>query len=290
MSESTEDGEDSASTTSSALSELSKSPQIISKSYINLYAEVLTHIRQVTVHATLRTARNKDTKVDVSSNKRVITVQHEGENASLYLPTQIAGTAGMVLEGFREGRKEVSLRIAVEDRDGANGDGEHGASQMSEDDGVPWSASEMNDGGGDVAGRCKACETVVMDLGKVRQWRDLPREGWSELIDYWHCHKPDAEEGDLSADANANRTNGLLSGTPVGLKRGIGLLDITSLLVHDEDCTNLRVSRSSQPSQFIMFARTELADKERGSALQYFHCNHTVARPLIQLPEIKSFT
>ena len=273
MSEPSEDGQDSASATSSAPSISPPSPLRSSKPTINLYAEVLTHIRQVTVHATLRTARNKDTKVEVSSNKRVITVQHEGENASLYLPTQIAGTAGMVLEGLKEGRKEVSLRIAVEDRDGANGDTENGASQMSEDDGVPWSASDLKNGGGNVSGRCKACDTVIIEAGNVKEWRDLPREGWAELLDYWHCHKPDVEEGDLSADAPTKKTNDLLSGKPIDLQRGIGLLDITSLLVHDEDCTNLRVSCSSQASCVLIYANMKLADKERGSALQHFHCN-----------------
>ena len=288
MSEPSEDGQDSASATSSAPSISPPSPLRSSKPTINLYAEVLTHIRQVTVHATLRTARNKDTKVEVSSNKRVITVQHEGENASLYLPTQIAGTAGMVLEGLKEGRKEVSLRIAVEDRDSANGDAENSASQISEDDGVPWSASDLKNGGGNVSGRCKACETVIIEDGRVKEWKDLPREGWAELLDYWHCHKPDSEEGDLSADAPTKTTNGMLSGTSMRLERGVGLLDITSLFIHEEDCTNLRVSPFSQSSQLLVCARAIMADKERGSALQRFHCNYTVARSLIQLPEIKS--
>ncbi|KAK6464023.1 HECT-like ubiquitin-conjugating enzyme-binding-domain-containing protein [Scheffersomyces coipomensis] len=37
---------------------------------------------------------------------------------------------------------------------------------------------------------CSTCEYVIID-SKDFKFLDMPSEFWYELMDYWHCHKPD---------------------------------------------------------------------------------------------------
>ena len=40
--------------------------------------------------------------------------------------------------------------------------------------------------------RCKKCKTQILPAGGIPiRLSSLPSENWYELMDYWHCHKPD---------------------------------------------------------------------------------------------------
>src|SRR5579871_3559396 len=80
---------------------------------INLYAEVLQNIKQITLYASLTTTKNESTKIDVSSDRRHITVTHEEQSAKLLLPLEIAGTAEVTLP--LERAKDVSVRLELSD-------------------------------------------------------------------------------------------------------------------------------------------------------------------------------
>lgn len=43
---------------------------------------------------------------------------------------------------------------------------------------------------------CSRCTDVIIDSEKVTKFYDLPSEFWSEMMDFWHCHKPNAKEND----------------------------------------------------------------------------------------------
>lgn len=52
----------------------------------------------------------------------------------------------------------------------------------------------------------RACSPACRLCGKelsTKIWKDMPSEHWAELMDFWHCHKPDAQfEGNPGYSGN----------------------------------------------------------------------------------------
>ncbi len=199
---------------------------------IVLYAEALTHIRQLTLHASLETEKNEHTKILLSSDKKIITALHDGESASIYLPTQISGTAHVTFP--IEKRTEISTRLQIDD-----------ISQLDtarEDSGgveVPWSATSLQ---ADSSISCIQCDACVLSADKAVNWKDLPSENWADLMDFWFCHKPHGS-GE-SSDEHAAEAKGFSTRSKVAASQGVGLVDTVSFLLSGQDCTNIEVSHN----------------------------------------------
>lgn len=42
--------------------------------------------------------------------------------------------------------------------------------------------------------RCINCNCNIIEVDKVRRFLPMPSELWYEMLDFWHCHKPTAED------------------------------------------------------------------------------------------------
>lgn len=42
--------------------------------------------------------------------------------------------------------------------------------------------------------KCLDCKASIIDSTKMIKFSDLPSELWSEMMDFWHCHKPHTHE------------------------------------------------------------------------------------------------
>lgn len=193
---------------------------------IYLYAEILVHIRQLTLYASLQTEKREGTKVDVSTDKRVITVKHDGETQYLYLPTGIKGDAAVTFPLLKA--TDISARVQIDD--------EHEwKCSISNEIESPWMADDLN-----IRTRiqCRSCRAVILEANRISQWKALPSENWAELMDFWFCHKPQSSDpADSAAEAKGYSSRSKLSITP-----GIGMTDLTSVALHVEDCSNIKVS------------------------------------------------
>ncbi|KAI1622402.1 ubiquitin-conjugating enzyme E2-binding protein [Exophiala viscosa] len=217
---------------------------------ICLYAEALTHIRQLTLHASLQTEKNEHTKILISSDKKIIAAVHDGETSSIYLPTQISGTVNATFPTDK--RTEISVRLQIDDQFPASGEAAGGETVE-----VPWSAGELSR---ETAIACKKCGTEILAAGKVGVWKDLPSDHWAELMDLWFCHKPHDdhghghghEHGGQSDDtvAAAAEAKGFSATSKVADARpGTGLVDVVSFLLHRDDCANVQVQKTSNDSK-----------------------------------------
>ena len=199
---------------------------------IYLYAEVLRNIKQITLYASLRTDKNESTKIDISSDRRYITVSHEGQTAKLLLPLQVSGTAEVTIPVQKA--KNLSVRLQLEDTDAVNPRGE----DVSHDG--PWSAGALRPG---AQIRCIKCESLMMQTNVNFQWKDLPSENWAEMMDFWHCHKPqDAAEDKFAKKGAVAETKGYGAASRIKASRGIGLVDSSTFLLAKEDCSDVQVS------------------------------------------------
>ncbi|EHY59524.1 hypothetical protein HRR83_001198 [Exophiala dermatitidis] len=200
----------------------------MSKPKIYLYAEALTHIRQLTLYASLETAKNEHTKILLSSDKKVITAIHDEESSSIYLPTQISGTANVTFPTDK--RTEISARLQIDDVDQLKpADDDAGSIE------VPWSAGDLTT---NTSVRCKSCGADILSAGKVTVWKDLPSTHWAELMDFWFCHKP---HDDPSNEQHAAESKGFAPTSKFTASPGAGLVDTVSFLLHEKDCQNLKL-------------------------------------------------
>jgi hypothetical protein len=203
---------------------------------IEIYAELLTNIRTVTLVASLRSESNQETKADLSADGQTITIYHEGHSVSIRLPTQMSGggTAALTLPATPS--KNLTLRLQLEEK--APGLLKFGNNPENV---VPWPASAMSD-----AIQCFQCATPLLKSGHVKEWRDLPSENWAEMMDFWHCHKPHEHNHDHGEVATSK---GYSSSSKLQAISGVGYVGLSYFFFLEDDCCNVEVG-----THFSIFA------------------------------------
>jgi hypothetical protein len=216
------------------------------ESAIMLYAELLLHVRTITLFASLRTHHSRETKAQLSADGSCITVSHEGQSATISLPLKMEGTGNATLElPAQPPSKELTLRLQMEEREGSELIGLMAEERKANI--VPWDGTAMN--------RidkpkilCKNCEREILPADKIRQWKDLPNENWAEMMDFWHCHKPDERHLHDHTHEAAIGQKGYAAGSRLLATAGIGFVDLTSFLFKEQDCPGAEVSHTSAGS------------------------------------------
>ncbi|CAN9235867.1 unnamed protein product [Alternaria alternata] len=236
-------------------------PMSPNETSITLYAELLLHIRTVTLFASLRTNFSRSTDAKLSSDGSYITVSHEGQSASIRLPVNIEGGGEAALElPSQPPTKELTLRLQLEEREGSD---LLGALQREDRQAniVPWDGASLNDAQ-DVELTCKSCEGVIVSKGKIRQWKDLPNENWAEMMDFWHCHKPDEHHlHDHSHDEVVGQ-KGYAAGNRLQAVDGVGFVDLASFLLAEQDCDGAQIFYQKQTWQALKPGEPESAQVE----------------------------
>ena len=196
---------------------------------VTLYAEHLLNIRQVTIFATLESGTNRETRAELSSDRRSLSLTHDGETATIYLPSEIAGSASLTLPVARS--KVLSFRLQVTE-DVAK----LGRPELRHNNDVPWLAASLSH---ETTVACRECKMIIVKPPSISIWKDLPSENWAEMMDFWHCHKPNDHESHLTDAPSSMKgyaaSNGLRA-TP-----GTGLVDLSYLLTCEQDCSAIQV-------------------------------------------------
>jgi len=216
-------------------------PLAANESSITLYAEFLLHIRTVTLFASLRTFHSRETKAKLDTNGSSVTITHEGESATLHLPITVQGGGDAALSlPAQPQSKELTLRLQIEEQEGTEVLGTL-LSEERKANVVPWDGATLNNTKA-VQIRCKSCRGTLVSKDTIVEWRDLPNENWAEMMDFWHCHKPDEHHlHDHTHDA-AVGTKGYAAGNRLKATEGVGFVDLASFLLKEQDCEGVRVS------------------------------------------------
>ncbi|KAH7399237.1 ubiquitin-conjugating enzyme E2-binding protein [Pyrenochaeta sp. MPI-SDFR-AT-0127] len=227
---------------------------------ITLYSELLLHVRAVTLFASLRTNYNRETKAKLSADGSCITVSHEGHIATIQLPINVKGGGDAALSlPSQPPSKELTLRLQMEEKEGSGLLGAlHGDERKVNI--VPWDGASL-DQMHNLEVVCKSCGEVIVPKDSVRQWRDLPNENWAEMMDFWHCHKPDEDHLlDHSHDAILGQ-KGYAAGNRLQAVAGVGFVDLTTFLLHESDCRGAQINAENCSQQKIVVCK---------------HCKHTL--------------
>lgn len=215
-------------------------PLAMNESSITLYAELLLHIRTVTLFASLRSVHTRETKARLESEGCAITVTHEGASATLRLPIQVegGGDASLSLPALPPS-KELTLRLQIEEREGSNMLGAL-RSEERKANVVPWGGVALS-AAEEVTIYCATCHAVVVPKDTIREWRDLPNENWAEMMDFWHCHKPDEHHLHDHAQEEAIGQKAYAAGNRLQATKGVGFVDLGSFLLEAGDCSGIEV-------------------------------------------------
>ncbi|KAH8794578.1 HECT-like ubiquitin-conjugating enzyme-binding-domain-containing protein [Hyaloscypha sp. PMI_1271] len=201
-----------------------------------MYAELLSNIRQISVIVALEEPCDLTTRVELSADGWRFILRHSEEASSLSLPGQVS--PGFQLQRPVFGAKELTWRLPLA--------GEPTCTSMDtmQSNCAPWSAKYL---GKETEFVCRGCGSEIVKKGSIGTWRDLPSENWAEMMDFWHCHKPEVPDGHVEQSA-ANRGYG--ANTKFTPTPGIGFVDLTSFLLADTDCQNTQTESSpEEPSQ-----------------------------------------
>ncbi|KAI7124863.1 hypothetical protein D0869_15857 [Hortaea werneckii] len=208
---------------------------------IHLYAEHLQNIRTLSIQASLATFSNTETKATLSADGSQLSLSHEGETATIQLPITVPGghnDATLTIPSAPS--KELTFRVSLSEKPGSNLLGERPASSETI---IPWMSSHLSTSA-EIS--CANCRTVLIPRGTVTQWKDLPSEGWAEMMDFWHCHKPDVpHDHDHHHDVhggNGSAGRGIGANSKLAVERGVGLVGPLELLFAKEDTRSIKVS------------------------------------------------
>lgn len=255
---------------------------------LTLHAEYLPNIRQVSVQISAPAGSHPE--IALSESRRAV-------SASLTLPEPVGYVSETIKLPVRVTEGSRRLLSSTNANAARNGHG-HGAGQdtglgrefsyrMQVDDDaelrqrsavdepmdsfVPWSAGDMAPS---TKLRCRHCERIIIDMPTATTaspsnenstvqpsgwvWKDLPSGNWAEMMDFWHCHKPDPHEDDadahkhLTEDENS-KVKGYGASNQVLATPGTVLVDVATFLVSEIDCKGLK--KVSQGSPFPRYFR-----------------------------------
>ena len=254
---------------------------------LTLHAELLPNIRQTTLYISLPTdpqLQPLEMTISLSESRRAVSVSlpapFDHVSETIKLPARVHEASRRVLMSGRQrdagtqegsqgdnGNREMSFRMQIDPADAAclvPGEEITG-------DYVPWMAGDM----GPLARlRCRGCENVVLDskcsgfsaasadsdvngtASTGRVWKDLPSGNWAEMMDFWHCHKPDSHDHDhgdntVSIEERNSQVKGYGAANQVVAARGTVLVDVPTFLVAESDCRGLKKVRYGNCPAFV---------------------------------------
>lgn len=252
-----------------------------------MHAELLPNIRQLTLYVSspnspesASSSEHATSDISLSESRRAVTVYFtHGEvevTETLKLPARVseASRRSLHFAGHRVGvkdnvnaadrrRREFSFRLPIDKDEGVDTATTDG---LQDDDFIPWTAEDMSTC---TSLHCRFCTRVILDGAKTQNgsgdtarsgwtWKDLPSGNWAEMMDFWHCHKPDPHEHENEREREQHKTvenrnasiKGYGAASQVVATPGTILVDVASFLVAEVDCQGLKVRNKDRALVF----------------------------------------
>jgi hypothetical protein len=236
-----------------------------------LHAEFLPNIRQITLYVSLPRGATFDgvrPDIQLSQSRKAVTVSlpkpFEDVSETIKLPARVSDASQLALQTSTGPAPEAggksydfSFRMQVD----ANDEVLAPRDELI-DDFVPWTAEEMSPL---TRIRCRWCAQNFLKPSSTSDdntdktpppqgwiWKDLPSGNWAEMMDFWHCHKPDPHEGHekdqkdsaLQIEEQTAQTKGYGADSQVVAIPRTVLVDVATFLLTESDCTGLEKVRS----------------------------------------------
>ncbi|KAF6813631.1 HECT-like ubiquitin conjugating enzyme-binding domain containing protein [Colletotrichum sojae] len=199
----------------------------------SVYAELLTNIRQLSVAVSLPSPADSSTAGSLTADGATLHLRHAGTQTSLPLPGKVQVSRAAALPAPLRGSRAIAWRLPLAEAQTPP------PARSTHDEPVPWTATDLLPGS---SVSCRGCSAVLVSEGRAGEWKDLPSENWAEMMDFWHCHKPTDHEDRHDHEHLEKRGYGASSS--IAAQPGVGMVDLTSFLLCESDCTELLFSSS----------------------------------------------
>ncbi|KAK4039312.1 nipped-B-like protein A [Parachaetomium inaequale] len=204
----------------------------------DLYAELLANIRQISLAASLPSPCDASTQVAVLADGKSVELRHGSASRLLTLPAKTSlGRTLLPIQDKQRGSTLLAWRLPLDTSS---------LSPSQHADQMPWSATDLDPESG-VA--CRQCAADVVHAGSIKAWKDLPSENWAEMMEFWHCHKPDHHHGHDEEPGKAGEESlaarGYGASSAISAQAGVGFVDLTTLIFDETDCQNVTFSLST---------------------------------------------
>lgn len=190
-----------------------------------IYSELLSNIRQISVLAELLTPSDNSTEVFLSSDRKYLSLVHQGETTKLELPGDV--NPAYTPQQPAAGLKQISWRIPLTPQP------PQARPEFAESASAPWSANDLDSSSGFA---CRACSADVVPAGTIKTWQDLPSANWAEMMDFWHCHKPDVPKLEQNGMESGLVEKGYGASASFRAQKGMGKVDLMTFLLSKDDC------------------------------------------------------
>ena len=211
-----------------------------------LYAEYLLHIKTLIIFVELPTLHNSTTTLTLSADGCFVKLYHDSEKASLKLPVVIHWeSTPLALQLPKNPSRNLNVRLNVGIDSATLGCSCERITRspvtLSNENPAPWTAESMDH---DLLRiRCRTCSSSIIRLETVKTWLNLPSEDWAELMEFWHCQKPNEPakrkgklECFMSEELESYSASNMLGPHP-----GCGYASKHYFLLHKDDCNGIEV-------------------------------------------------
>ncbi|PKS06531.1 hypothetical protein jhhlp_007279 [Lomentospora prolificans] len=209
---------------------------------ITIYAELLLNIRQVSVVVSLPPRRDASTQAEVFAEGTRIGIRHGHSFQDLLLPGKVAFSGRLPITKSVKDSGSLSWKLPVAQS--------HATSSLLGQDlypNPPWTSVDLQPGS---SVSCRRCNSIFIPAGTIVSWKDLPSENWAEMMEFWHCHKPDiGHDSHHSHDHLTKRGYG--ASTAISAQATVGFVDLVSFLVSESDTIGLKVGSAHSLSHSL---------------------------------------
>ncbi|KAI9779996.1 MAG: hypothetical protein M1816_003278 [Peltula sp. TS41687] len=192
-----------------------------------IYSELLLNIQQLTVFISLSSSSDKDTTIELAEDGDKLVVTHERQRCSIDLPVKILDSSSLKLPD--QPTKDFSIRLPAPKGSGTTRHAHEKKTFI-----VPWSAQALEGATGLL---CRYCSHCLIHVGQAHEWKDLPAENWAEMMDFWHCHKPDIND---EKSTTTHNTKGYAATNKLTAQSGVGFVNVNSVLLSPESCSGVK--------------------------------------------------
>ncbi|PGH09669.1 hypothetical protein AJ79_05635 [Helicocarpus griseus UAMH5409] len=272
-----------------------------------LYAELLPNIRQITLYvscsgsSSIRQGPNisnpsadrssSKLPLSLSASRRTVSLPVPNGVRTLHLPAPVSESAHAILAtppaSTQPSAKDNEMLFRLPAEVGITSLGPSGSfpGQASPDNNgvqVPWTAKDMCS---ETRVRCRQCKNMFFSPPKNGEtlWKDLPSADWAEMMDLWHCHKPDAPDDSHDDATNGNShqphdenevVKGYGAANRVVCVPGTILIDVLSFVIAEGDCQGLkRLENSPASSTAPSLSKQDQTDKSKARPVVILSCS-----------------
>ncbi|KAF2152963.1 hypothetical protein K461DRAFT_131736 [Myriangium duriaei CBS 260.36] len=209
-----------------------------------LFAEYLGLVHTINLTVQLGQLTTEELAPSINLEGSIICLEINGEKHSVTLPASLVQESRIsdCLPDSSAKTKTSRLKTLPLNSDNNSQDDQYTN---------PWSAQNL---GINLSIHCcgsngfdKNCSGLVLPEARISDIKDLPSETWAEMMDLWHCHKPD-EPGE---NGTSLTTKGYSATSKLTARSGTVFVDTLSFLVSEQDCTNVRVTEETSDSRVI---------------------------------------